>query len=71
MMNPWRNASLVLGANLVLYYSSTLKPTDMVLFLISAQSGVMVFGTSAVFLEILSKRGVASRQHFRSRLNIK
>lgn len=71
MMSPWSNAVLMSGATLVLYDGSPLKPTDLVMFELSAQLGVTVFGTSAAFLDIISKKGVEPKEAMGSRLKLK
>ncbi|CAO1615847.1 unnamed protein product [Parajaminaea phylloscopi] len=71
MMSPWGNATIMSGATMVLYDGSPLKPTPYVLFSLAAQFGVTVFGTSAAFLDILSKRSVSPRSRYEGHLKIK
>jgi acetoacetyl-CoA synthetase len=69
MMWNWLVSSLAVGARVVLFDGSPFAPTPQVLWDMTEQQGVSVFGTSAKYLAALEKAGVKPREsHDLSRL---
>lgn len=58
MMWNWLVSSLAVGATVVLYDGSPMKPRPDILFEMAEKEGVTVFGTSAKYLALVEKEGV-------------
>ncbi len=62
MMWNWLVSSLGVGATVLLYDGSPMKPTPGVLFDLAEQEGMTIFGTSAKYLALVEKEGVRPRR---------
>ncbi|MEO1085274.1 MAG: acetoacetate--CoA ligase, partial [Acidobacteriota bacterium] len=58
MMWNWLVSSLAVGASVVLYDGSPMKPHPSILWEMAASEGVTVFGTSAKYLALIEKEGL-------------
>jgi acetoacetyl-CoA synthetase len=64
MMWNWLISSLAVGATVVLYDGAALAPSPAVLWNMAEQEGITVFGTSAKYLALAEKAGLApARTH--------
>jgi acetoacetyl-CoA synthetase len=61
MMWNWLVSSLAVGATVVLYEGSPIHPKRDILFDLAEQERVTVFGTSAKYLAMIEKEGLAPR----------
>jgi acetoacetyl-CoA synthetase len=61
MMWNWLVSSLATGAAVVLYDGSPVHPKKDILFDLAEREGVTVFGTSAKYLAMIDKEGLAPR----------
>ena len=69
MMWNWLVSSLAVGATVLLYDGSPMKPKADVMFDMAEQEGMTVLGTSAKYLALVEKEGVRPREtHDLSRL---
>jgi acetoacetyl-CoA synthetase len=59
MMWNWLVSSLAVGATVVLYDGAPLGPEKAILWRMAAEEGVTVFGTSAKYLALCEKEGLA------------
>ncbi len=62
MMWNWLVSSLAVGATVLLYDGSPMKPHAGMLFDLAEQEGMTIFGTSAKYLALIEKEGVAPRR---------
>jgi len=62
MMWNWMVSALAAGTTLVVYDGAPLAPTPAILWDMIASEGVTVFGTSAKYLALAEKAGVAPRR---------
>jgi acetoacetyl-CoA synthetase len=62
MMWNWLVSGLATGATVVLYDGSPIHPKRDILFDLAEQEGVTVFGTSAKYLAMIEKEGLAPRE---------
>ncbi len=62
MMWNWLVSSLGVGATVLLYDGSPMKPSADVLFDFAEQERMTIFGTSAKYLSLVEKQGVRPRQ---------
>jgi acetoacetyl-CoA synthetase len=62
MMWNWLVSSLATGAAIVLYDGSPVHPERDILLDLAEQEGVTVFGTSAKYLAMIEKEGLAPRE---------
>ena len=62
MMWNWLVSSLAVGATVLLYDGSPVKPTADILFRMAAREGMTIFGTSAKYLSLVEKEGVQPAQ---------
>ncbi len=62
MMWNWLVSSLAVGATVLLYDGSPMKPAAGVLFDFAEQEGMTIFGTSAKYLALVEKEGVEPRR---------
>ncbi len=62
MMWNWLVSSLAVGATVLLYDGSPMKPSPDVLFDLAAAEGMTIFGTSAKYLALVEKEGVRPAQ---------
>ena len=62
MMWNWLVSSLAVGATVVLYDGSPMKPEADILFHMAAAERITHFGTSAKFLALVEKEGVVPRR---------
>jgi len=70
MMWNWLVSSLAVGATVVLYDGAPMAPRSDLLWEMAAQEGVTVFGTSAKYLALCEKAGLApGRDHDLSALH--
>ena len=61
MMWNWLVSSLAVGATVLLYDGSPVKPRAGILFEMAEREGMTIFGTSAKYLALLEKEGVRPR----------
>ena len=61
MMWNWLVSSLMVGATVLLYDGSPLKPKTDILFDLAEQEGMTIFGTSAKYLAMAEKEGLTPR----------
>jgi acetoacetyl-CoA synthetase len=64
MMWNWLAASLAVGATVVLYDGAPLAPARDILWRLAAEERVTVFGTSAKYLALCQKEGLAPGRDF-------
>ena len=64
MMWNWLVSSLAVGAAVVLYDGSPMKPTPSILWQMAEQEKVTVFGTSAKYLALIEKEGLYPGRDF-------
>ncbi len=62
MMWNWLVSSLGVGATVLLYDGSPMKPSASVLFDLAERERMTIFGTSAKYLALVEKEGVRPRQ---------
>ncbi len=62
MMWNWLVSSLGVGATVLLYDGSPMKPQAGILFQLAATEGMTIFGTSAKYLALVEKEGVQPRR---------
>ena len=62
MMWNWLVSSLAVGATVLLYDGSPMKPQADILFQLAAAEGMTIFGTSAKYLALVEKEGVQPRR---------
>ena len=62
MMWNWLVSSLAVGATVLLYDGSPMKPRPDILFDLAAAEGMTIFGTSAKYLALVEKEGVRPRR---------
>ncbi len=62
MMWNWLVSSLAVGATVLLYDGSPMKPSAGVLFDLAEQERMTIFGTSAKYLSLVEKEGVRPKQ---------
>ncbi len=62
MMWNWLVSSLAVGATVLLYDGSPMKPSAGVLFDFAEQERMTIFGTSAKYLSLVEKQGVRPRE---------
>ena len=63
MMWNWLVSSLAVGATVLLYDGSPVKPTADILFDLAARERMNIFGTSAKYLSLVEKEGVRPRRN--------
>ena len=61
MMWNWLVSSLMVGATVLLYDGSPLRPKTDILFDLAEQEGMTIFGTSAKYLAMAEKEGLTPR----------
>ncbi len=64
MMWNWLVSGLAVGATIVLYDGAPLAPDPTILWRMAEEERVNVFGTSAKYLAMLEKEGIAPRDRF-------
>ena len=62
MMWNWLVSSLAVGATVLLYDGSPMKPKVDILFDLAQEEGMTVFGTSAKYLTLVEKEGVRPKE---------
>ena len=62
MMWNWLVSSLAVGATVLLYDGSPMKPRADVLFELAEREGMTIFGTSAKYLALIEKEGLQPRR---------